>query len=68
MSKESSEIFKGCVRQSSAYAGKEISYIFVSKDNQGDNLIKGSVQLTTKDASEINKYLIESNFKWVPHK
>jgi hypothetical protein len=68
MSKESSEIFKGCVRQSCACAGKKISYIFVEKKEPTVNLIKGSVELTSSEVAEINKYLIESNFKWVPHK
>ena len=68
MSKESSEIFMGCVRQSNAEAGKKISYIFVAKEEPTVNLIKDTVELTTSEASEINKYLIESNFKWNPHK
>ena len=68
MSKESSEIFKGCVRQSCACAGKKISYIFVNKEAPTVNLIKDTVELTKKEAADINRYLIESNFKWVPHK
>ena len=68
MSKESSEVLKGCVRQSCACAGMKISYMFVDKEEPTVNLIKGSVELTSSEAEEINKYLIESNFKWVPHK
>jgi hypothetical protein len=68
VSKESSEIFKGCVRQSNAEAGKKISYMFVEKEVPTVNLIKNTVELTKSGVSEINKYLIESNFKWVPHK
>ena len=59
MSKESSEIFKGCVRQSCACAGKKISYIFVEKKEPTVNLIKGSVELTSSEVAEINKYLID---------
>jgi hypothetical protein len=58
----------GCVRQSNAEAGKKISCILVEKDWPTINLIKDTVELTKSGVSEINKHLIESNFKWVPCK
>ena len=68
MSKESSEVLKGCVRQSCCEAGMKIAYIFVNKEEPTFNLIKDTVELTKKEAADINRYLTGSNFKWVPHK
>jgi len=66
--KESSEILKGCVRQSCACAGRRVHYIFVNKDNRTENLLETTIKMRAKEAAKLNQELIETNFEWIPHK